>query len=862
PPPGTDGRLRPSSATAPGAGAHTPDPRPPANHGFRVGSNEYEIVLGDGEVTPLPWSNVIANPRFGCLVTESGLGSTWSENSRENRLTPWSNDPVADPPSEALYIRDEETGAFWTPTPLPVRGNERYRVRHGQGYTFYEYEGHGVAHTLRVSVAPEEPVKLLKLTLKNTGAAPRRLSATYYAEWVLGVTREGHAPYVITEADLEHGAILARNPYNFEFAERVAFAATDASKYAFTADRTEFLGRNGSPQKPRAMLRRTLSGRNGAGFDPCAALQVPVDLKPGEERSLLFLLGEGDTREGARQLSGKYRELPAAEEAHEAAVAMWDRLLSAVQVDTPDGTMDVMLNRWLLYQSLTCRIWGRTAFYQSGGAYGFRDQLQDVMAWVHAAPELAREQILRCAERQFKEGDVQHWWHTPTGRGVRTRFSDDLLWLPFVTAYYVQVTGDTGVLDEERPFLEAPLLQPGQEDLYLTPTFSDETGTLYEHCLRAIERGSTEGPHGLPLMGAGDWNDGMNRVGIEGRGESVWVGWFLYATLASFLPLCEQREDKEQVKAQVKALRDRMKRLKQALEAHAWDGDWYRRAYYDSGPPLGSRESDECKIDSIAQSWAVISGAARPARAERAMQSVGERLAREDEGLLLLFTPPFDNTPLDPGYIKGYLPGIRENGGQYTHAAIWTVIAHALMGHGDEAYRLFSMLNPISHVQTPEDLARYKAEPYVVAADIYSHPQHIGRGGWTWYTGSASWLYRAGVEYILGLKRRGKYLTVEPCIPSHWPGYRITYRFGTSTYNIQVERSGTPAREPGAVELDGQPVPRGRIRLTGDGKAHEVRVVLAGSDPKGEDSSLKESPQPAGLRTIIDAAPGDQEREP
>jgi cyclic beta-1,2-glucan synthetase len=812
-------------------------PALPLQAAFSPDGREYVITLTAGVWTPLPWSNVIANQRFGCLVTESGMASTWSGNSRENRLTPWSNDPVSDPPSEVIYIRDEESGAVSSPTPLPIRDSEPYTVRHGQGYTTYSHTGNGIEQTLRVSVPPDDSVKVCKLTLRNQSGATRKLSVTYYAELVMGVSREGTSRYIVTEGDRRAvspgrkvgagtGAIFARNPYNNEFAERIAFATTSAESFTFTTDRAEFIGRNGSTQDPIALKRRSLSGRVGAGLDPCFALQCPLDLQPGEERSITFTLGEGDNADQARLLAAKYSDAGQAEAEYRGTLATWDQLLSAVVVQTPDLGLNLLMNRWILYQSVSCRIWGRTAFYQSGGAYGFRDQLQDVMALVYAAPQIAREQILRCAARQFKEGDVQHWWHPPTGRGVRTRFSDDLLWLPFVTAYYIQATGDTQILEETLPFLQAPLLNPDQEDMYSTPTLSDEVASVYEHCLRAIERGTTAGAHGLPLMGGGDWNDGMNKVGIGGKGESVWVGWFLYATLAGFVPLCERRGDSEHAAT----FRDAMTRLKEALESQAWDGEWYLRAFYDNSEPMGSAKSEECRIDSIAQSWSVISGAAGKERAARAMQSVEEQLVLDQEKMILLLTPPFDKSSQDPGYIKGYLPGVRENGGQYTHAAIWTAIAHAMQGDGEGAYRLFEMLSPLNHTHTAEETARYMVEPYVIAADIYSHPQHTGRGGWTWYTGSASWFYRLGVEYILGLKLHGDHFTIEPRIPPNWPGYSMTYRYRTSSYHISVENPNSGMCCVQAIELDGSVLPSQEVPLVDDGRKHEVRVVICAGE--------------------------------
>jgi cyclic beta-1,2-glucan synthetase len=813
--------------------------------GFGPDGREYVVTLEDSEWTPVPWSNVIANPNFGCIVTESGLGSTWSENSRENRITPWSNDPVSDPPAEAIYIRDEETGQFWSPTPLPVRQAGRYTVRHGQGYTLYTHEGQELRQELRVSVAANDPVKICKLILRNNSARPRRLSATYFAELAMGVSRETFARFIVTQDGPSEGAILARNPYNNEFAGRVAFATTDGSNCTLTADRNEFLGRNGHMGDPAALKRRNLSGRTGAGLDPCFALQCQINLKPSEERSINFILGEGENTERAEALLAHYREPQRAEKAFSDTVEMWDRLLSPVEVTTPDEALNLVVNRWLLYQVISCRYWGRSAFYQGGGAYGFRDQLQDVMSLIYTAPEMTPEQILRCAEHQFKEGDVQHWWHPPTGRGVRTRFSDDLLWLPFVTAYYLEATGDTGLLDERRRFLDAPLLQLGQEDMYSMPNVSEEEATVYEHCLRAIHRGSTRGPHGLPLMGSGDWNDGMNRVGIGGKGESVWVGWFLYATLSHFIPICEQRGDGDQAQ-QFKA---EMHRLKKALEASTWDGEWYLRAFFDDGTPLGSSKNQECSIDSIAQSWAVISGAASKDRARQAMKSVEDWLVWERERLMPLLTPPFDKSPHDPGYIMAYPPGIRENGGQYTHAATWTVIASVLMGDGDGAYKLFDMMNPINHTRTHEELARYKVEPYVIVADIYTHPQHIGRGGWSWYTGSASWYYRLAVEYILGLKRHADHLTVEPCLPSHWPGYTMTYRFGKSTYHITVENE-EGASGAGRVEMDGSTLRGGKIPLVDDGAEHQVKVVMGDRRPHPQ-AGTRDDRQPAAGRAHL-----------
>ena len=799
--------------------------------GFHEGGREYVTVLGEGQWTPAPWTNIIANERdFGFQVTETGGGYTWSVNSRENRLTPWSNDAVSDAVGECVYLRDEESGTIWTTTPLPIREVEPYVIRHGQGYTVFEHTSHGISQELLLFVPLDASVKVTILRLRNRTDRRRRLSVTSYSELVLGVERGRSAPYIITEIDEESGAIFARNPYNNEFAHRVAFADMSTPRRTATCDRKEFLGRNRSAARPAALRRTQLSGRAGAGYDPCAALQTTVELAPGEAREIVFLLGEAETREEAVEVMTRYRQPQAAGEAFEHVLSHWDKILATIEVRTPDAAMDTILNRWLPYQTLACRVLARSAFYQSGGAYGFRDQLQDVMALVYSRADIAREQLLRAARHQFKEGDVQHWWHPPTGRGVRTRFSDDLLWLPYVTSFYINATGDAAVLDEVVPFLEAAPLGPEEDESYTQPTVSAEQASLYEHCVRALDRSLAVGPHGLPLMGSGDWNDGMNRVGNKGKGESIWVGWFLHNTLKWFTPFCEERADE----ARARSYNEHVASLKKALEAEGWDGDWYRRAYFDDGTPLGSVQNEECRIDSIAQSWGVISGAADYHRAARAMAAVEEYLIRRGDGLVILFTPPFDRGSLDPGYIKGYVPGVRENGGQYTHAALWTLIAYAVLGDGDRAGELFALLNPINHASTRAGLHKYKVEPYVAAADVYAVPPHTGRGGWTWYTGSASWMYRAGLEFILGFQLRGESLRVDPCIPRSWREYEINYRHGSTRYAIKVENPYGMSRGIASVEVDGELQPSDDIPLKDDGARHSVRVVL-GVRPQAAD---------------------------
>jgi cyclic beta-1,2-glucan synthetase len=798
--------------------------------GFHQGGREYVILLGAEQWTPAPWSNIIANKNeFGFQVTETGAGYSWSVNSRENRLTPWSNDAVSDPPGEIVYLRDEDTGTVWSATPLPIRGKEPYIIRHGQGYSVFEHTSHGISQELLLFAPLDSSVKISLLRLRNRTDRKRRLTLTHYNELVLGVQRPTAAPYVITEIDQAAATIFARNPFNNEFAERVAFAATSERVSSATCDRKEFIGRNGTLSSPAALRRVNLAGRDGAGLDPCAALQTTVELAPHEGREVIFLLGEAASRQEAQVLVEKFIHAGNVNDAFEDVLTHWDTLLGAIEVRTPDAAMDTMLNRWLLYQTLACRIWARSAFYQSGGAFGFRDQLQDVMALVYSSPAIARQQILLASSHQFKEGDVQHWWHPPSGRGVRTRFSDDRLWLPFVTTFYASVTGDLSVLDEVVPFLEQPLLKPEEQEAYMQPSVSTQSASVFEHCIRALDLSLAVGEHGLPLMGGGDWNDGMNRVGHLGKGESVWVGWFLYTTLEAFAPLCDNRDEP----ARGERYGEHLAKLKQALAENGWDGDWYRRAYFDDGTPLGSVQNDECRIDSIVQSWSVISGGAESYRAQRAMAAVEEYLIRRGDGLVILFTPPFDKGKLDPGYIKGYVPGVRENGGQYTHAALWTLIAFAILGDGERAGELFSLLNPVNHSSTRAGLHKYKVEPYVAVGDVYAVPPHTGRGGWTWYTGSAGWMYRAGLESILGFKLQGARLQIDPCVPRWWRDFEITYRRGRTTYRIKVENPLAVSRGVATVELDTVLQPDDEIPLSDDGQTHDVRVVL-GEKPKSD----------------------------
>ena len=784
-----------------------------------TGDDDYVIRVRGDRVPPAPWANVVANEHGGFLVSERGASCTWVENSQFFRLTPWHNDPVSDPVSEVLYLRDEETGDCWTATPAPLRRDAPYTVVHGAGSSSFQHDAFGIATHLTLGLTEKAPIKLSVLRVANHTARARRIAVTSYVEWVVGSLREHTQHQVHTSFASDPAAIYAQNFFDPQFASWVAFCAMSEPLASHTADRREFLGRNGTTAAPIGLLR-PLAGTTGVGVDPCAALRCVLELAPGESRDLVVILGAARGEDAARAAVQEYRDVERAAAAIAGNVTRWRERLSVISVETPEPTFDVMLNQWSLYQALACRMWGRTALYQSSGAFGFRDQLQDSMAFVYAEPRVAREHILRAAGRQFVEGDVQHWWHPESGRGMRTRFSDDLAWLPYVVDHYVRVTGDVTLLAESVPYLTMRTLEPHEHEVYDLPRVSEERGTVYDHCLRALRRACTAGEHGLPLIGIGDWNDGMNRVGIEGRGESVWLAWFLIATLRAFANQADTRNDAA-VAAELQAQADR---YAAAVEAHGWDGAWYRRAYFDDGTPLGARESDECRIDAIAQSWSVLSGAGAPARQAQAMESFEKYLVRDDARLLLLLTPAFDKTAHDPGYIKGYVPGVRENGAQYTHAALWSVLATALRGESDRAFELFQMLNPLTHALTPEAVATYKVEPYVVAADVYTAAGHLGRGGWTWYTGSASWMYRVGLEAILGFRKRGNELTIRPNAPASWTSYTITYRYGRSVYEIAIIDPGAMQDADVELEIDGRGVDGDTIALVDDGARHAVRL--------------------------------------
>ncbi|MBU4316588.1 MAG: cyclic beta 1-2 glucan synthetase [Proteobacteria bacterium] len=790
--------------------------------GFTPDGREYVISTSGGQVTPAPWVNVLANPHFGTVVSENGSAYTWSENAHEFRLTPWQNDPVSDSGGEAFYLRDEERGHFWSPMPHPARGATPYVTRHGFGYSVFEHTERGITSEAWVYVAMDAPVKFTVLKIRNQSDRLRRLSLSGYAEWVLGDVRPKTVMHVVTEVDPQSGALFAHNPYNAEFGNRVAFFNVDHATRTVSSDRTEFLGRNGTLAHPAAMTRSRLSGRVGAALDPCAALHVTFDLIPGEEREIVFTLGAGRDDDDASNLALRFRDSGAARKALETVWQYWHDTLGMVQVETPDPSVNVLANGWLLYQTISCRLWARSGYYQSGGAFGFRDQLQDTMSLIHTEPSLLREHLLRCAGRQFSEGDVQHWWHPPMGRGVRTHCSDDFLWLPLATCRYVMSTGDTGVLDESIHFIKGRAVNPEEDSYYDLPVRSGETASLYDHCVRAIHKGLRFGEHGLPLIGSGDWNDGMNLVGQEGKGESVWLAFFQCDVLTRFSQIARLHGDlvfSHRCESEVD-------RLRRSIEEHGWDGEWYLRAFFDDGTPIGSAESPECKIDSIAQSWSVLSGAGDPEHSRMAMEAVDQYLVRRDDTLIQLLDPPFDKSNLNPGYIKGYVPGVRENGGQYTHSAIWAAMAFAELGDHHRAWELLSMINPVNHGNSADGITKYKVEPYVVAADVYAVPPHTGRGGWTWYTGSAAWMYRLILESLLGLKLEANKLSFKPCFPADWQSFTIHYRFRKTLYHIRVASNQPGGKELVKLTVDGVIQQEKVIALVDDGKEHSVDWVV------------------------------------
>lgn len=785
---------------------------------FACEGREYEILLEGNNRPPSPWINVVSNKNFGFQISESGAGFTWSINSRENKLTPWSNDPVSDRASEAIYILDEISGEVMTPMSLGRSDRGTYRVRHGFGYSKFLHEEAQISQELTVFTPLDESLKLWSLTLTNRSDRVKYVSLTYYVEWVLGTQGEQTNPYILTSYNNEHECLFAKNIYTMNFQNTYSYLFSSETIIGYTGDRQEFLGQKGSVREPRGAEVK-LSCNTGVSYDPCGAIQVSVAIQPQECKTVLFGLGQSTSLEEIYRIKNKYREITASEKEFDRVRTYWDGLLGTVKVKTKDRAVDILVNGWLLYQTVSCRIQARAGFYQCGGAYGYRDQLQDTLSLLYADSSILRGQILIACSRQFEEGDVQHWWHPPMGIGVRTRITDDLLWLPYCTAAYIRSTGDTTILKEKVPYIKGPVLQEGQHDVMFTPEISQSFATVYEHCKKAIDRTSF-GEHGLPLMGGGDWNDGMNEVGIEGKGESVWLAWFFYTVLGDFIPLCHKEDDE----AYGQELEQKRESLLQSIEEHTWDGEWYLRAFYDDGSKLGSKENDECRIDSISQSWSVISKGAKEERAKTAMQSAWRYLVREEEAISLLLTPPFNKTSKNPGYIKNYIPGMRENGGQYTHAAVWLAIATSMLRDYHMAQTLFTILNPIHVTQTRKDVLRYEKEPYVMTADISLSTPYTGRGGWSWYTGSAGWMYQGLLSWFLGIRKEGNELIIDPATPASFGDFSVEYKYGRSLYEIRVESRSKGTLTTEAITVDDRLIQGNRVSLVDDGEKHLIIV--------------------------------------
>jgi len=764
--------------------------------GFSPDGREYVMYQPHGTAPPAPWVNILANPGFGCLTTSAGLDFTWRDNSSEYRLTPWHNDPVTEQSSEALYLRDEETAEAWSPTPLPLNDGLPYQAAHGAGYTRFEHNSNGLNQRLDVFTDPEEPVKVVQVQLNNCWPRSRRITLTYAVEWVLGNSHADNTGLLVPETDPDSHAILIRNGFNRNQSGRMAFLAASEPPHGITTDLHEFLGPDRSWRNPDGLLTIGLSGNVTVGPEVCGVYQIHINLAVDATAKFHFLLGTGENRDEALKRIRRFQNTAFITERRAALDTKWDDLLGQIQIKTPDPALDLMANRWLLYQTVSSRLWGRTGFYQPGGAFGFRDQLQDVLALLWAAPTLALEQILRAATVQFEEGDVLHWWHTDPLRGVRTRCSDDLLWLPYVVTEYLRATGDDQLLNLQVAWLDGNKLAPGEGERYAEFVPSSHTASIYEHCCRAIDARLAVGAHGLPFIGTGDWNDGLNRVGTEGKGESVWMAWFLCFVCDHFAPLCEQRGDVERARFYT----ERTRELAQATEKNAWDGHWYLRGFYDDGDILGGAASNECQIDLNAQTWAVISGAARPDRIAQAMQAVQQELIDPYHQLIKLLAPPFEKSVKNPGYIKGYPAGARENGGQYTHAAVWAAWGMARMGHVEKALQWCQWLNPIYRATDRNTADRYRIEPYVMPGDIYAGKNNAGRGGWSWYSGAAPWYYRLIIEQMLGLQWSADGFRITPCLPTDWPEIRLQLTRDITTYTLIIEQPGL--LQPGEIEKE------------------------------------------------------------
>ena len=787
---------------------------------FSEDGKEYIIRTNNDNKVPTTWSHIMANEKFGTVVTESNGGYTWYKNSRLNRVTSWNNSSSVNIPSEAIYLKDLDNGRIWSPTAMPKPDDKNYNAIFGFGYAKYIHSSDDILQELEVFVPQDESVKINILTLKNNAPKKKKVKIVYYLKPVLGEDEIKSDGYIKLQYEENANVLIAKNLYKTEEFENIVYVSSSEKIKSFTGNKKSFLGKGGITN-PSGLHRMALDNDNGLGKKTCMAIELEVEIESFSDKKISIVMGADDNIVNAKDIAYKYSKVQNCNMELSKTKNKWNELLGRVQINTPYESLNIMLNGWTMYQTIVSRLLGRSGFYQSGGAFGFRDQLQDAFATKYIDTQILYNQIIKHSKHQFIEGDVEHWWHEENNRGIRTKFSDDLLWLPFAVIQYISYTGDYNILKVKTPYLQGAELQQHEKEKYDKYLPGDVEETIYEHCKKAIDRACNFGENGLPKIGIGDWNDGFSNIGPEGKGESVWLGFFLYMILEGFVKISENKHDKKNATK----YREIMDRLRNYLNNNGWDGRWYKRAFADNGDVYGSMENEECKIDSIAQSWSVISGVGEENKKISAMESLEKHLVDTENGIIKLLDPPFYKGKLEPGYIKAYLPGVRENGGQYTHAAIWAIIAEAMLGKGDKAVELYRMITPIEHSRTKEAANKYKVEPYVIAADVYSYQNLAGCGGWTWYTGSSSWYYLAGIQYLLGLNINHNIMTIRPCIPKEWEEYSIRFKFGESIYNIKVKN---PNRKNTGVErviLDGTEIEK-EIKLDGSGKIFNIEVIM------------------------------------
>jgi len=789
--------------------------------GFLENGKEYIIKLNKETKTPMPWSNILVNKQFGTLVTAAGGGYTWNKNSRENRLTTWYNETIEDIPAEVIYIKDKEEKTSWSITLNPKSNSQDYIAKFGFGYSEFINSNLGISTNLNIFVPQNDDVKINKLNIKNNMSYKRSLKIVYYLNLSLGMDIAKHAEYINIEKDETFNLIYLKNIFKNEFKDEFAYVSCSEKISGYTGSKEEFFGL-GDISNPQGLNLINFSNQNSIGQSNIIAIEIDTEIDANESKDISIILGSTTSKEVAKDVAYKYYKISNCNKELENTKEFWNEHLNVLQVKTPVESTNILLNAWLLYQVISSRLWGRTGYYQSGGAFGFRDQLQDVLGIIYVLPEQVRAQIIEHAKHQFYEGDVEHWWHKESKKGIRTRFSDDLLWLAYVVEEYIRITDDTDILKEEVSYLDGDKLLDNEDEKYQETKESNIKGSIYEHVVKAIDRSLELGDKGLPFMGSGDWNDGMNTVGNKGNGQSVWLGFFLFDILNKILPICEMMCDKERIEI----YKLKKEQLKNALNINAWDGRWFKRAFFDDGTPLGSIENDECRIDAISQSWACISNAADNDKKYICMESLENQLIDKENSIIKLLDPPFNNTKLEPGYIKSYMPGVRENGGQYTHAAIWAIIAFCSLGLGEKAHEYFKMINPIENARTKEAANKYKVEPYVMAADVYSVGNLAGRGGWTWYTGSGSWMYKAGIENILGFNKKGNILTINPCIPAQWDEYSIRYKYEQTIYNIEVKNPNHKNTGVEEIYIDNIRSFKNEIELINDNNVHNIKLIM------------------------------------